>query len=38
MTWEKGVFVAGVGICVYLIAKAAVESIDYILYGSMLVH
>ena len=38
MMWEKGVASAGVGIFAYLIVEACISLVDYILYGSMIMH
>ncbi len=38
MMWEKGVASAGVGIFVYLVVEAGISLVDYIIYGSMIMH
>ena len=38
MMWEKGVASAGVGIFIYLVVEACITLVDYILYGSMIMH
>jgi len=38
MMWEKGVAAAGVGIFTYLVVEACITLVDYILYGSMIMH
>ena len=38
MMWEKGVAAAGVGIFIYLVVEACITLVDYILYGSMIMH
>lgn len=35
MTWEKGIFLAGVGIFAYLTSVAIIDLVDYALYGPM---